>query len=231
MQFIEEVSLQRPHPVKKGLTVRDVLLEEKPHLLTLPNEMPSTEQVHSVVADKTAVIRFDTNRYSVLDTSANKTLTLVASDTSLRLLDADRSIDDQLVALHGRCWERNKVIELSEHRKALVERKRAAVENKGRDRLRAEVPSIDQLLQLWADDGRVIGLQVARTCKLLDLYGARILTEAVTELLDRGSHDYGTLSLLCEQRRGRPNVVLPLELAPHVHDRDVVQHDLGGYDD
>jgi len=29
----------------------------------------------------------------------------------------------------------------------------------------------------------------------------------------------------------RPHRVLPLELAPHVVDRDVIPHDLGGYDD
>ena len=43
--------------------------------------------------------------------------------------------------------------------------------------------------------------------------------------------DYGALAMLCEQRRTRRRPVLPLVLAPHVVDRDVIPHDLGGYDD
>jgi hypothetical protein len=92
------------------------------------------------------------------------------------------------------------------------------------------VPRIVELMQVWADQGRNVGSQVARTLKLLDLYGARVLGEAVDELLQCGGSDYGALCLLCDKRRRRP-VAPPLELGAHVKDRDVIPHDLGGYDD
>lgn len=231
LEFIERFALQRPHPVKHDKTVGAVLDEEKVHLLTLPPSMPVTDDVVAVTADKTAFVRFDTNRYSVPPTSANKTLTLVASDTTIRVLDTDRPSDDQIVAQHSRCWARKQVIEVPEHRKQLVALKRTAAENKGRDRLRAEVPTITSLLQRWAEDGRFVGSQVARTCKLLDMYGSEVLASAVDELLERGSADFGALSLLCEKRRTTKGAALPLDLAPHVPERDVIQHDLGGYDD
>lgn len=72
---------------------------------------------------------------------------------------------------------------------------------------------------------------MGRTCKLLDLYGPTVLTAAVKELLAKGCHDHGALAILCEKRRTRPRHALPIELAPHVVDRDVIPHDLGGYDD
>ncbi len=72
---------------------------------------------------------------------------------------------------------------------------------------------------------------MARTTKLLDLYGQQVVSQAVDELLERGSHDYGALAMLCEKRRKRPRRFLPLDLAPHVVERDVIPHDLGGYDD
>ncbi|MBX3246139.1 MAG: hypothetical protein KF901_03045 [Myxococcales bacterium] len=78
---------------------------------------------------------------------------------------------------------------------------------------------------------RNVGSLVVRTNKLLDLYGAPVVAAAVTELLERGGHDLGALAILCEQRRTRPRRLLPVELAPHVVDRDVIPHDLGGYDD
>lgn len=231
LEFIEQVALQRPHPVQQGKTVRDVLEQEQSHLLSLPTTMPVTDEILSAISDKTAFVRFDTNRYSVPMTSASKTLTLVASDTTVRVLDTDRPADEQLVAEHRRCWERKHTIEDPAHRKQLVAIKRAAAENKGRDRLRTEVPRINPLLQLWAEDGRFLGSQISRTCKLLDLYGPSVLTSAVDELLERGSSDFGALSMLCEKQRTTRDAPLPLDLAPHVPERDVIQHDLGGYDD
>jgi len=118
-----------------------------------------------------------------------------------------------------------------EHRAALLARKPGAHDGKGRDRLRAEVPRIDELLRLWLEDGRYVGSLIGRTCKLLDLYGRAVLAAAVEALLAKGSHDYGALAILCEKQRTRPRRVLPLDLASHVVDRDVIPHDLGAYDD
>jgi hypothetical protein len=185
-----------------------------------------TDLVTSVPSDKTAFISFDGNRYSVRSDAADRVLRLVASDTEVRLLDGDRP-----VGTHARSWGKNHTLELPEHRAALIAHKPRAHDGKGRDRLRAEIPRIDELLRLWLEDGRYVGSLVGRTCKLLDLYGKAVLTSAVEELLAKGSHDYGALAILCEKRRTRPRRVLPLELAPHVVDRDVIPHDLGGYDD
>lgn len=74
---------------------------------------------------------------------------------------------------------------------------------------------------------------VGRTIHLLNLYGDELLARAVTELVARGTHDPGALAILCEQQRPRAAqmpVPIELRLADHVPDRDVVPHDLGGYD-
>ena len=117
---------------------------------------------------------------------------------------------------------KNRTLEAPEHRAALVAKKSGARDSKGRERLRAEIPRIDELLRLWLEDGRYVGSLVGRTCKLLDLYGSTVLTAAVEDLLTKGSHDYGALAILCEKRRACPRRVLPIELAPHVVDRDVI---------
>jgi transposase len=226
LRFIQEVASERRHPVDPERTVAEVFQqEEKPHLLSLPESMPVTDQVLPVPADKTATVRFDTNRYSVPPDYARKALILAASDTTVRLLDGDTEI-----ARHPRCWGRRQPVEDPRHRAEILQRKQAARDGKSRDRLRVEVPRIVELMQLWADQGRNVGSQVVRTLKLLDLYGARVLSQAVEELLQRGGSDYGALCLLCEKRRTK-TVALPLELAAHVKDRDVIPHDLGGYDE
>lgn len=224
--FLENVAMKRTHPVQRERTVEDVLAEEKTRLLPLPPSSIPTELVTSVPADKTALISFDTNRYSVPPEAANRILTLVASDAEVRLLDGAR-----VVGTHARSWAKNTTIEDPAHRKATLAHKPGARDGKGRDRLRAEIPQADELMRLWLEDGRNVGSLIARTLKLLDLYGAKVVAAAVDDLLAKSSHDFGALAILCEQRRTKPRRVLPVELGPHVVDRDVIPHDLGGYDD
>jgi transposase len=226
LQFLETVAMRRKHPTQKGRTVAEVFAEEKKRLLPLPNADLPTELVTSIPSDTTAFVSFDGNRYSVHHDAADRVLGLVATDTEVRLLDGKR-----VVGTHARSWGKGRTFEAPEHRAALVARKPGARDGKGRDRLRAEVPRIDELLRLWLEDGRNVGSLAARTCRLLDLYGATVLAAAVEELLAKNSHDYGALAILCEKQRTRPRRVLPIELAPHVVDRDVIPHDLGGYDD
>ncbi|MDB4996409.1 MAG: int [Myxococcaceae bacterium] len=226
VDFLETVAMKRRHPAQKDRTVAEVCAEEKTRLLPLPDAALPTELVTSVPADKTAFVSFDSNRYSVRHDAADRMLRLVATDVEVRLLDHDR-----VVGTHARSWAKNRVLEAPEHRAALLAQKSGARDGKGRDRLRVAIPRVDELMRRWLEDGRNVGSLVARTTKLLDLYGATVLTAAVEDLLAKNSHDYGALAILCEQRRTRPRRVLPIELAPHVVDRDVIPHDLGGYDD
>ena len=227
LEFIDTIAHPRAHPIWPDRSVADVFSEEQPRLLPLPESMPSTDLVTPIVVDSRAFVRIDTNRYSVPHTHAGGTLTLVASDTELRLLNVHEP-----VARHPRSWGRNQWLELPEHRSALVQEKRAARALKGRDRLRAEVPGVDPLIERWAEVGRNLGSMVARTLALLDAYGAPVLRETVAEMLQRGTHDPGAMAILCEQRRRKrgsrsPSVIV---FGDHVQERDVVPHDLGGYD-
>jgi hypothetical protein len=218
--------MKRAHPTQKQRTVADVFADEQQRLLPLPNAAIATDLVTSAPADKTALVSFDTNRYSVPPEAANRILTLVASDLEVRLLDLEH-----VVATHARSWAKNKTIEDPTHRASLLAHRPRARESRGRDRLRSVIPHADDLFQRWLEDGRNVGSLAASTTKLLDLYGASVLASAVDALLAKGSHDLGALAILCEQRRTKPRRVLPIEVGAHVIDRDVIPHDLGGYDD
>jgi transposase len=224
--FLENVAMKRTHPVQKQRTVAEVFADEQPRLLPLPSADIATDLVTSVPADKTALVSFDTNRYSVPPTAANRILTLVASDVEVRLLDREH-----VVATHARSWAKNTLVEDPAHRAALLAHRPRARESRGRDRLRSVIPRADELFQRWLEDGRNVGSLAASTTKLLDLYGASVLASAIDALLTKGSHDLGALAILCEQRRTKPRRIWPIEIGPHVVDRDVIPHDLGGYDD
>lgn len=225
-RFLNDIAMERRHPVQNQRTVADVFEDERTHLLTLPNPLPSVELVTPVSVDKTATVRFDTNRYSVPPKHARSTLTLVASDTEVRMLDGD-----DVVTVHQRCWGRRQLIENPDHRRDVLKTKPGARDGKGRERLLAAVPRLGELLECWLHDGRNMGSMTARTLKLLDLYGETVLAQALDDLLERGSHDLGALAILCDQKLRPARTVLPLILGDHVPDRDVIPHDLGGYDD
>jgi hypothetical protein len=225
--FIAEVAHPRPHPTLPGRTVADCLAEEQQRLLPLPVPLPSTDLVEPVAVDKTAFVRFDTNLYSVPPAFASQSLTLVADDERVRLVDGV-----SMVAEHARCFGRRQTVECTEHRVDLLALKRGARATKGKDRLRVVAPEIDALYERWVEVGRNLGFMTVRTLKLLDLYGDDIFKAAIAEVILRGSHDPGAIAVTCEQLRlaaCRP-VPIPVALADHVLDRDVVPHDLEKYD-
>jgi transposase len=226
--FFDEIAGPRPHPTLPERTVSDCFAEERARLLPLPATAACTDQVLAVRVDKTAFCRFDNNAYSVGPEHVHKTLTLVADDREVRLLDGA-----VVVARHLRCWGRRQIVEAREHRAALLEQKRGAQEPKGRDRLRALLPGIDALYERWVEAGRNLGSMTARTLKLLDLYGPELLAAAVAQVLERGLHDPGALASLCEQRRRAANAPVPLDLrlSDRVRDRDVIPHPLESYDE
>lgn len=226
LDFITTVAHARPHPRMAERTVAEVFAEERPRLLPLPDPLPSTDLVTPLPVDSSAFITLETNRYSVPSRYAGQTLTLVADDTTLRLLDGDKE-----VAAHPRCWGKQQSLERPAHRAELLAHKRAARELKSRDRLRAEVPGAEVLLARWLEAGRNVGSLAAQALHLLDAYGAAVLQEAVAEMILRGTHDPGALAILCEQRRrGTSAPTLAVHFSDHVQERDVLPHDLGGYD-
>ena len=229
MVFLEDVGRARPHPRLPQQTVGDALEEEKPRLLALPAKMPSLEALKPAKVDSQAFVHLDTNRYSVPTTYALCTLTMATTDITVRLLDGERE-----VASHPRCWGRKQVFEQREHREELLAERRAARAVKGRDRLRVEVPDIDVLLERWLERDFNLGSMVARTIQLLDLYGGRVLRAATADMIDGDLVDFGALAVRCEKHHhdeGGPPPAIALDLAPHVNERDVIPHDLGGYDE
>lgn len=228
LKFIEEVGSRRPHPTHPNQSVNALFEQEQPRLLQLPAPLPNVDLITPIRVDKTASVRFDTNRYSVPADYVSRTITITANDEHIRLLDGAN-----LIATHSRNWGRHQVIELPEHRASILETKHQASAPKGQDRLRAEVPNIAPLFDRWFESGHNIGSMTSKTVRLLDLYGAIVMQAAVEDMLARGTFAPGALAILCDQHHQRlkgPVASIPLALGAHVVERDVLQHDLGGYD-
>ncbi|MGD0680314.1 MAG: hypothetical protein ABSC94_33480 [Polyangiaceae bacterium] len=227
LTFLDKIGHKQPHPNFSTRTIADCLAEEQRRLLPLPDPMPETNLVIPASIDKTAFAHFDTNLYSVPPDYADGTLTLVADDGLVRFLDGRN-----LVVEHARCWGQGQKIETTDHRAEILRRKRGAAPSAGRDRLRTAAAGIDILIERWVEAGRNIGSMVSQTGKLLDLYGRDVFGRAVAETVERGTYDPGEIGVLCEKHRRAAEQPVPVDirLGDHVPERDVIPHDLGGYD-
>jgi transposase len=227
-RFLAEIAHPRPHPVLAPRTVGEVLADERPRLLALPAPLPETDLVVPAGVDRQAFVRLDTNRYSVPAELAERTLTVVADDETVRVLDGPTC-----VARHPRSWGRRQILERHEHRAGLLAERRAAADLKGRDRLRAVAPDFARLLERWSLSGPSLAIQVTRAIKLLDLYGDEVFAAAVTEVVARGLRDTSALAVACDRlrRARRRPVPIDVPLPAHIEDRDVIPHDLETYDD
>jgi transposase len=226
-RHIETIVMGRRHPTIPGRTVAEVFEKERERLLPLPNPMPAAELVLPVAVDKTASVRLGTNHYSAPPEYASRTLTLVADDQNVRLLDGDKQ-----VALHARSWGRQQRIDDAEHRRTLVAHRPRAEAISVRDRLVAAVPALSVLYERWVEEGRNINFMTGQVRKLFALYGQDVFGNAVRTMGERGTHDVGALALLCEQERQRMNRPMPVDvvLGEHVVDHVVIPHDLASYD-
>jgi transposase len=211
--------------------VRDALAEERERLLPMPEHPFCCDLVRPVASGKTPYVRFDLNDYSIPHTLVRKPLTLVASETSILLLDGD-----QEVARHDRCYDRGRIIEDAAHLRALAEHKRAATELRGRDRLRNACAHAGEFLEAVAVRGGHLGGTTARLLRMLDRHGAATLDSALAEALGRGSPTAASVAHLLDQAERRAGAPPPLDVTallpndPRVRDIRVTPHALSAYD-
>lgn len=212
-----------------GRLVREAFDEERQLLLPLPEHAWSCDTVRPVASGKQPYIRFDRNDYSIPHHLVRKPLTLIASESLVRITDGS-----QLVASHPRSYDAKQVIEDPEHVAELAREKRRAHDLRGRDRLRCACPSAERFVEALALRGEHLGGQVARLLKLLDRYGAPELEAAIKDALARGAISAASVAHVLDQvtraRRAAPKIDVVLPDDPRVRDLRVTPHALNDYD-
>lgn len=230
-EWIQRVAHARKVPGDPaGRFVRDALEEERARLLALPEHPWDCDVVRPVGSGKQPYIRFDRNDYSIPHHLVGKPLTLIASETLVRVTNGAGLV----FATHARSYDEKQVIEDPAHIEELAREKRRAHELRGRDRLRAACPSADPFIEALALRGEHLGGQVARLLKLLDRYDAGEVEAALQDALGRGAIGAASVAHVLDQRaRARKrapklDVVLPDD--PRVRDLRVTPHPLDSYD-
>lgn len=230
--WIERVAHARPRPGDpERRLVRDALVDERARLLPLPEHAFDTHVVRGVSSGKQPYIRFDLNDYSIPHELVQKPLTLVASETEVRIFNV---LGGHEFARHRRSYDRGAVVEDPAHVAELAAEKRRAHELRGRDRLRAQCPRADAFIDLLARRGLPLSPEVARLGRLVDRYGAGEVDAAIALAVERGAISAASVAHIVDQRARHKKAPPPLGVIlpddPRVRDLRVTPHALGPYD-
>jgi hypothetical protein len=180
------------------------------------------------VLDKCPYARFDLNDYSVPPQYVRKTLVVIATLETVRILDGTL-----VVATHQRCYDRHRQIEDREHREQLIASKGATGEHRSTNLLKAAAPSAAEFLSLIAAEGLSLRRLTKDLLLLLHTYGAESLEAALSEALKSTPHLSAVRQIL-ERERSEAAKPIPLPLTlpddPRVQNMVLSPRPLSAYD-
>ena len=194
-------------PQDRSRSVGEAFIEEQPRLLALPTDTFNTEDCQQVRVAKTPYARFDLNDYSVPHTCVQRSLTVRATASRVRILDGAH-----VVAEHPRSYDRDQQIEDAAHVEALVQQKRAARHHRGKDRLLRALPTAEALLNAAAARGDNLGVLTRNLVALLEQYGVAELAMGVAEAIERGVPHANAVRQCLERRRQERALPPPVAL-------------------
>jgi len=223
----DQVAHQRRWPGEDGRTVAQAFAEEQTRLLPLPLHPFNTDRIETVRSHKSIYVRFDLNDYSIPPEAVGRPLTLLASDTTVRILDGAQEI-----ARHPRTYDRQKEVLDPNHRDAVLKAKRKAFHATPGGRLEQVLPECKTLLDQAFEEGEPPGTQTAQLIKLLDEYGPAAFRRAIVEALERNTPRACSVAfLLRRQPHPARRVALDLSHHPQAQSVDVRPHNLETYDE
>lgn len=227
--WCEGAAAQRLCPPERTRSVREAFAEEKAHLLALPeNPFPAEERIE-VSVHKTPYVRFDLNDYSVPHTHVRRTLTVLATVDTVRILAGA-----EVIATHPRSFDRGAPIEEPAHIEALVAHKRAARAHRAQDRLHHAAPSATTLFLRAAERGAHLGVLTRGLLQLLDTHGAQALQAAIAAALAEDTAHLGAVRHFIDAHAHaaglRPPIAVPLPRDSRLQHLTVRAHPLTDYE-
>lgn len=224
------VARSRPWPEDRQISVGEALAQEQPRLMPLPQNPFCTDEITSVRSRKSIYVRFDLNHYSIPHTAVGRKLSLVASDTQVRILDGNTEL-----ARHRRSYDRDRRIEDPRHVEGLLELKRKARHSQPSARLLEAVPEAESFIDAAFERGESALAQTVQLLKLLDLYGSQELRAAVQEAMARDSPRASSVGFLLARRHRmhklKPPLPVDLSRRPDLADLHVNPHAPESYDE
>ena len=230
LQWRDQIAGARRWIADDKKTVAEAFREEAAQLLPLPAHPFETDFLSPVRSEKTIYVRFDLNDYSIPHEAVGRPLTLVASETSVRILAGQSEI-----ARHVRSYDRHQKIDDPAHIEALLREKQRAHGSTPNARLIGALPRAEQLLEACFKRGESVSVLTQKLLLLLDDYGVEEVRAGVDEALLRHTpHLSSIVYILGKRRRASQRRLTPavdLSRRPDLKDLYVKPHSPESYDE
>jgi transposase len=194
----DQVANCRIHGTTKQRPVDLFRDKEQPLLTPLPAIDYDTRITRTVKSTSQALVKFDTNRYTVPFAYASHLLTLKADDLFVSVYDKE-----QLIARHSRAQGKNQLVQDPHHSKGLLRLKPNAIFIKNRDALLVLGDIARGYFEAMTHTELNISHHVKKIIALVDLYGKTEVLQAIEHALRYSAfgHEYLANIILANRRR------------------------------
>lgn len=228
-QWRDEIANVRIHSVTRQRPV-DLLKQERPILISLPDNPYDTSLKQLKICPPDAFIRFQTNDYSVPFSCVGRELLIKADAHTVKILDGIH-----LVAEHARSWEKNRMIENPDHRKELIAWRSKATVSKAFQELEGLGPECRDYLDGLNRCDINMNHHVMRLLSLCRIYGNTELRQAISHALSYGAFgaDYIENIIVINRRRRYakpPTGPIQIHSRPDLTNLDVTPHPMTIYE-
>ena len=196
----------------KPATKAELLDEERQQLLPLPNDPFAARRIETPKVNSESLARFDGNDYSVPTQHAHRQVMAIGDIEEVRLL-----VNDEVVAVHPRCWEKEGTFFNPIHYLALLERKPGAFDY-ARPLENWNLPACYETLRRRqeAELDRQGTREFIKVLRLLEHASLKELTAAIERALDIGATTVDAVRLLLQGQREEPTRWFRLDGRPHL---------------
>ncbi len=224
----DEVANVRLHQTTRQRPI-DRFAQESPQLRSLPALEFDTDEVVPTIVTSHAKVHFDGNRYSVPPSLVQAPVMIRAGSTRVKVM-----ANGVVAACHVRCYDRNQLIILPEHRLEAL---------KLRSRVRAH--DIEAAFDALGEDARTFHLELRRQpvktsvhlrrlLKLVNLYGRRDVMAAINAANRYRTFDAAYVETILLQDRRRRELPSPTQVRPRreelLEETDLEEPDPAAYD-
>ena len=147
-------------------------------LRSLPEHLPESRDTVSVMAHKDFAVRYDNNFYTVPPWAVGKQLILKADNETISIFYKDKA-----VAVHNRCWEQKKRIEIPSHAELVKRLKNKLFRDRDISVFASMGDEASDYLEALVEAGQPIKKNISRLLHLKDEYGVPSLLYSIRKAL------------------------------------------------
>ena len=209
----------------KTQTKAELLVLDREALLAAPVSRFEPHRVVKTRANSLQLVRFDRNDYSVPTAFAHHEVSAIGGIEQVKI-----ACGTQLVAVHPRCWEKERKIFDPRHYLALLEKKPGAFDF-AKPLEDWDLPECFHLLRrrLESDLGDLGTREYIKVLRLLERASVPQLAGAIASALSIGATGSDAISCILHQRSERPVALFSLDGHPHLKSYAIEPPDLRAY--